>query len=68
MILWGYCTTYKMLTRQNMFRLAYGQEVFMPLEYIVPSIRMATITKMTDIGVVEERLSQLVQLEEDLFL
>ena len=37
----------------------------MPLEYIVLSLRIVTITEMTNVGAIEEILSQLVQLEED---
>ena len=40
----------------------------MPLEYIVPSLIIVVITKMKDVGALEERLSQLVQLEENHFV
>ena len=40
----------------------------MPMEYIVPSLQIVAITEMTDIGIVEERLAQLVQMEEDHFI
>ena len=40
----------------------------MPLEYMVPSLSIVVITKMTYVGVVEEILSQLVQLKEDRFV
>ena len=40
----------------------------MPLEYIVPSLIIVVITEMTDVGAIEETLSQLVQLEEDRFV
>ena len=35
------------------------------MEYTVPSLRIGAITEMTDVGDVKERLSQFVQLEED---
>jgi hypothetical protein len=35
----------------------------MPMEFIVPSMCIATITDLSDSIIVEERLSQLVQLE-----
>ena len=40
----------------------------MPMEYIVPSLRIVAITMMTDIGKIEKRLSQLLQLKKDRFL
>ena len=40
----------------------------MPMEYILPSLRVAQITRMTDIATVEERLAQLLTLEEDRFI
>lgn len=40
----------------------------MPMEHIVPSLRIATFTRMKDRGALEERLAQLIELEEDRFL
>ena len=40
----------------------------MPMEYILPSLRIAQITRMTDTDTVEERLAQLLSLEEDRFV
>ena len=56
------------MTSQTPFRLLYGQEVVMPMEYIVPSLKVSTITEITDVDVVEERLLQLIHLEEELFI
>ena len=67
-VLWAYRTTCKILTRHTPFRLVYGQEVVVPMEYIVSSLRIVTLTKMTDVDVVEQRLSQLVQMEEERFV
>ena len=36
-----------------------------PMEYIVRSLRIASLTDMNDGYVVEQRLSQLVQMEEE---
>ena len=55
-VLWVYHTTCKKLTYQTPFRLVYGHESFIPMEYIVPSLRVATITEMIDVDAVEERL------------
>ena len=38
------------------------------MEYIVPSLFIATTTCMSDEGALEEHLTQLVQLEEDRFI
>ena len=43
-ILWAYRTTCKKLARHAPFKLAYGQEVVMPMEYIVPILRVAALT------------------------
>jgi transposase InsO family protein len=67
-ILWAYRTTCKKLTIQTPFKLVYGLEVVVPMEYLVPSLRIATFTDMDDPGAVQERLSQLVELEEDRFI
>ena len=40
----------------------------MNMEYIVPSLRVASIVEMTDVDVVEERLLQLIHLEEERFI
>lgn len=55
-VLWAYKTTCKKLTWQTLFRLVYGQEVVMSMEYIVPSLRIAIVTNMVDNYIMEERL------------
>lgn len=40
----------------------------MPMEYIVPSLRIAVVTDMADHDTMENQLAQLVELEEDCFL
>jgi hypothetical protein len=50
------------------FKLVYGLEVIVPMEHLVPSLRISTFTDMDDIDVVQERLVQLVKLEEDRFI
>ena len=67
-MLWAYRTTCKKLTGHTPFRLAYGQEVVMPMEYIIPSLKVATLIDMTDEDTMNERLLQLVGLEEDSFI
>jgi transposase InsO family protein len=67
-VLWAYRTTCKKLASQTLFKLAYEQEVVMPMEYIVPSLKIVTLTDLEDEETVEERLLHLVELEEDIFV
>ena len=67
-VLWAYRTTCKKITGHTPFNLVYGQEAVTPMEYILPSLRIAQITEMTDTDTVEERLAQLLTLEEDRFI
>ena len=57
-----------MLTGETPFRLVYGQEFVIPMEYIIPSLIVAVITEMIDVDVVNERLLQLIHLEEECFI
>ena len=58
----------KKLAGQTPFRLVYGHDVVMAMEYIVLSLRAMTITKMTYFDAVEERVLQLFHLEEECFI
>lgn len=40
----------------------------MPMEYIVPSLRIAAFTGMVDYRALQEKLMELTKLEEDRFL
>jgi hypothetical protein len=56
-ILWAYRTTCKKLTMQTPFKLVYGLEAVVPMEYLVPILRIASFTDMDDIGIVQNRIS-----------
>jgi hypothetical protein len=49
-VLWEYKNTCKKLTWQTPFRLVYGQEAAVPLEFSLPSLRIAIITNMIEQG------------------
>ena len=63
-VLWAYRTSCKKLTGQTPFKLAYGHEVVMPIEYIVASFKIAALTDLADEEAVEERLFHLLELED----
>ena len=48
--------------------MLYGLEVVVLMEYLVPSLRIVAFTDMDDLCVIQERLAQLVELEEDKFI
>jgi hypothetical protein len=50
------------------FKLVYGLEAIVPMTYLVPSLRIVSFTYMDDTGIVQERLVQLLELEEDMFI
>ena len=53
---------------QTPFKLVYGKEAVMPMEYIVLSLCIAATTGMDDAATLEELFDQLVQVEEDYFV
>ena len=67
-VLSAYRTTCKKLIGHTTFKLAYGQEVVMPMEYIIPSVRITMLTDMVDEETLSGRLMHLVGLEEDCFI
>lgn len=62
-VLWAYITTCKKITGQTPFRLVYGVEAVMPMEYIVSSLRIAASIGMVDRRALEERFAQLIELK-----
>ena len=67
-VLWENCTTCKRMIGQTPFKLVYGKEVVMPMEYIVPILRIAAATSMDNAEALEERIAHVIQLEEDCFI
>ena len=58
-------TAYKVSTGMTPFRLTYGLEAVVPMEYIVPSLRIAIVEKWFEKESLPFRIEDLMQLEED---
>ena len=54
-VLWAYRTTSKNMTGNTLFKLVYGKEEVMPMEYIIPSLCIAVETGMADASALEEQ-------------
>jgi len=68
MVLWQYRTTCNKLIGKTTFRLLYGQETIMPIEYIVLGLRIAVVIDMVDLDIMKERMFSILSLEEDRFI
>jgi hypothetical protein len=64
-VIWEYIMTYKQLTKNTPFRLVYGKVALMPLEFVVPSLRISLTTQMSDEQSLQKWLDELMELEED---
>jgi hypothetical protein len=42
---------------QTHFKLVYGLEAIVPMEHLVPSLRIVAFTDMDDTGAIHERLA-----------
>jgi stalled ribosome rescue protein Dom34 len=56
------------LTGQTPFKFVYGQEAVVPLDFLVPNLRVAATTNMIERGTVQDKLNQLMIMEEDRIL
>jgi hypothetical protein len=56
------------LTRHTPFKLVYGQDAVVPLEFLVPSLHIETIMHMTEQGAIHDMLNPLLVMEKDRIL
>lgn len=62
-VLWAYRMISKMLMQHKPFILVYGREAVMPMEVLVPSLRVTLLMHMTGEDTLQNRLDDLIKLE-----
>ena len=62
--LWAYQTSYKINIQSTPFRLAFGLEAVMPVEFQVPSLRIQIQDRLVEGQSEQLRLQQLLELGE----
>lgn len=62
--LWAYRTTFKVTTKATPFSLVYGVEAVLPIEFEVPSLRIAVEARLTDKESLRHRLIELEAMDE----
>ncbi|KAL3692578.1 hypothetical protein R1sor_006229 [Riccia sorocarpa] len=63
-VLWAMRTAYKATTNHTPFHMVYGVEALVPMEFIVPTLRIAIEYSLNAEEGIQERLRQLLKLEE----
>ena len=66
--LWAYRTTYKVTTRMTPFALMYGLEAILPIEFEIPSLRLAIGERLDTTESLKNRLTELEALTENRLL
>ena len=64
-VLWAYRKTPKRLAGQTLFKIVNEQEVVMLMEFMVPNLWIATMTGMKEEDLIEKRLEELIEFEEN---
>lgn len=56
------------MTQHTPFKLMYGREAVMTMEFLVPSLSVTLLTHMIKEGALQKRLDELLELEKDRFV
>ncbi len=56
------------MTKHTPFKLVYGQEEVVPMDYIVPRLRIAAYIDMDESDVFQDRFVKLLEMEENHFI
>jgi hypothetical protein len=62
--LWAYRTTFKVTTHATPFSLVYGLEAILPIEFEIPSLRVAVTERWPIATSIADRLERLEELDE----
>ena len=62
-VIWAYRTAYKTAVGTTPFELVYGQNAILPIEFLVPTLRVATELEWTG-HELSERVNDLEKLDE----
>lgn len=63
--LWAFRTAFKVTTGFTPFKLVYGLEVVVPMEFLVPSLKVAITNRLDPEESLDYILEKLMQLEQD---
>ena len=63
--LWAYRTSYKTSIKSTPFRMAFGLEAVMPIEFQIPTLRIQATNKLNEIESEQIRKEALLVLEEE---
>lgn len=63
--LWAYRMAFKVVTGLTPFKLAFGMEAITPVEYVVPSLRLAVQERLLPEDSLVYRLDAIAVLDED---
>lgn len=63
--LWSLRTAYKVATGMTPFKLVYGIEAVVPMEYVIPSLRLTVHHRLNPKESILHRQRELLKLEED---